>query len=119
MQNLVNIVVSSAVMLTLFAACAMLCVTCGLLIGAIFTFGKMSKLDAKVTSLERITANQHHVIQCLKSALEFALNYIAKGSSAEADLAEIWAKAVERDSANLPHFVKDKIAIGDRSPKQS
>ena len=118
MQNLVSIVVSSTAMLVFFAACAMLFATCGLLIGAVLTFGKVSKLDAKIILLERITANQHHVIQCLKSALELALNYISKSSSAEANFAKNWAEAVERDSADLPYFVKDKIAAGDHSPKQ-
>lgn len=110
MNDFASILSTNIIVLVVFVACAILFAACGLLIGAFFTFGKMGELDVKVMSLERVVANQHHVIQCLKSALEVALNYISKTSPAELDLAENWAKAVELDAANLPFFPDAQMA---------
>ena len=104
MDNLADVLSSASLGLFLLAISAMFFAAGGLLIGAIFTFGKIGSLDAKILALERVAANQCHVIDCLKSALEGALDYISKNSAADSILAKNWALALEVDAANLPHL---------------
>jgi hypothetical protein len=107
MDRLTDVLGSTSLGLFLFALSAMVFAASGLLIGAIFTFGKMGSLDAKITALERVVGNQFHVIVCLKSALENALDYISKNSSADSVLAKNWALALEVEASNLPHLVDE------------
>jgi hypothetical protein len=104
MDNLANVLSSASLGLFLLAISAMFFAAAGLLIGAIFTFGKVGHLEAKILALERVTANQCHVIACLKSALEGALDYISKNSAADSIMAKNWALTLEVDAANLPHL---------------
>jgi hypothetical protein len=107
MDYIANVQGSASLVLFLLAITAMFFAASGLLIGAIFTFGKIGNLEAKIVSLECIVANQRHVIDCLKSALEGALDYISKNSSADSVLAKNWALALEMEAANLPHLVDE------------
>ncbi len=107
MHDLIEVFGSASSVIAILMIAAMIFGSSGLLIGAIFAFGKIGSLDAKPMALERVVANQCHVIVCLKSALENALDYISKNSSADSVLAKNWALALEVEASNLPHLVDE------------
>ncbi len=108
MHNLMEgMTLTTPLALILLLVAAMTFGSCGLLIGAILTFGRVGSLENKIIALERIVANQTHVIDCLKSALEGALDFISHNSPAGSNYAKNLALALEVEASKIPYAVTE------------